>query len=133
MNPLAMLASAIDLARRYWWLLAILVFSAALGLLLAANKHIRHERDQARTERNEALARIETLQTQIMANENAAIERMADQTKIERAKDEVVAEIRKAPDAVPAAGGARVRLNCLRLKRAGTDTARLPACHGLAN
>jgi hypothetical protein len=127
------LATALNLARRYWWLLAILGFSAVLGGLLYDRMQVRHERDQAITERNEALAKIETLQTQIMANENAAIERMADQTKIERAKNEVVAEIRKAPDAVPAAGGARVRLNCLRLKRSGQDTARIPACVGLAN
>lgn len=70
-------------------------------------------------------ANIRTLEADAKAREQAAQERAADTASIETAKDEVIHEIRKAPDSSPAA--ARTAINCLRLKRAGYREAALPA------
>lgn len=66
------------------------------------------------------------LNVDVVAKEQAAIQRADDTAIITKAEKERNDEIRKATDSQPSA--ARNKLNCERLRKAGTDTSGLPAC-----
>jgi hypothetical protein len=65
------------------------------------------------------------------AGDNAAAQRATDTIAISKTEEETHRAIHSVPDAAPAAPS--VRLGCQRLRNAGKDITRIPACSGLAS
>ena len=64
------------------------------------------------------------------ANDQAANERANETIALEHQEEETHNVIHQGPDSAPSP--AAVRHNCERLRHAGRDTSKLPACSGLA-
>ena len=66
------------------------------------------------------------LQQKARADELAANQRLTDTIAVNRQEQELRDAIAETPDSAP--DHVRIRLGCERLRRAGTDTTRIPAC-----
>jgi hypothetical protein len=74
----------------------------------------------------EAEVQAEVLNVDVVAKEDAAIQRANDTAETTQAEKDRNDAINQAPDSQPSA--ARNKLNCERLRRAGKDTDSIPAC-----
>lgn len=108
-----------------WWKL---VAGIGLGALLCFPlAHCQGKRDgraqmQAAIER----ANVQALEQKARADELAANQRLTDTIAVNRQEQELRNAIYATPDSAPDA--VRIRLGCERLRRAGQDPTRIPAC-----
>jgi hypothetical protein len=84
----------------------------------------RHDRRVVEDDR--AKATVQVLKNNAGAQERSALERVVDERAVAAQEREMIDAIQSAPDTAP--GPARMRLNCERLRRAGTDVGSLPQC-----
>jgi hypothetical protein len=89
-----------------------------------------HFHDAAVAERDRAASNVRVLRQNGAAQEAAAGEQAVDDRALAAQQTEMHDAIRAGADTAP--DPAHVRLNCVRLMRAGADTDRLSACGGLA-
>lgn len=75
-------------------------------------------------------ANVEALRQKARADELAANQRLTDTIAVNRQEQELRNAIAQTPDTQPDA--VRIALGCQRLRAAGTDTSRIPACRGSA-
>lgn len=102
------------------WAGLIVLAVSVLGLSKCA-----YDRSLIRSHDAEVTA--ETLKKDSAAKEQAATERATDTETISKAEKERNDAINNGQPNKPSA--ASVRLNCDRLRRAGTDTSRIPQCN----
>jgi hypothetical protein len=120
MNPIALITRFTGLGKAASTFGLIAAVIMALGVAKCAY-------DRSIIKNHDAKITNETLKTDAVAKENAAVERADDIQTINQAEKERTDAIRKATDSKPSA--ARNAINCERLRRAGKDTAGLPACN----
>lgn len=107
------------------WLLVII---AALVLGVFGYFSIK-QRGVKEEKARQAVAVVEAVKAGSSANVKSAEQSIKDAEKIAQTREELVNEVAKVPDTVPDA--VAVRLGCLRLRNAGNDVSKLPACGGL--
>jgi hypothetical protein len=104
---------------------AALLFAgiAALAWTLWLGHH-----DKAVVTADRVKSNLAVTTTNAAAHEKAADERLVDDRAVATQEKEMHDAIHSVPDSAPDA--ARVRLGCDRLRRAGKDLSRIPACSG---
>lgn len=110
-----------------WWKVGLAVFTA---LILSYNVGSCQGRRDGRQQMQSAIDRANTraLQEKARADELAANQRITDTIAVNRQEEALRNAIASTPDSQPDA--VRIALGCQRLRAAGTDTARIPACSG---
>ena len=108
---------------------AVVVLLIAAGIFYWQWQSEQERHEDTKAELALANANLETLERDFAAREGASIERAQDTAETVELQNEMVEEIRKAPDSLPS--DAAVRLGCLRLRAAGRDTSAIPACSRL--
>lgn len=124
MIPLA----TIFAAARKWWKLAVGIILGALlifPLAQCSGKRIGRQEMQSAIDR----ANVQALREKARADELAAQQRLTDTIAVSRQEEDLRDAIASTPDSAPDA--TRIALGCQRLRAAGTDTSRIPACAGL--
>lgn len=121
---IAIPATVATLAARWWKLAVGAVIGALLCFPLAQCSGIKIGENRAalRLEKANSLY----LQQKARADDLAAQQRLTDTIAVNQQEEELRDAIASTPDSAPDA--TRVRLGCERLRRAGQDTAGLPAC-----
>lgn len=120
MNPLTILA----FAKSNWKAFVGLV----LGFLLCWPVASCSGRRDGRAQMQQAIDRANTafLQIKAQADAVAANQRLTDTIAVSTREREMIDAIRQGPDSAP--DDAARRLGCARLRAAGQDTSRIPAC-----
>jgi hypothetical protein len=101
----------------------LLLAGLALTLYLMGRSDGRAKADAER-----AVANVEAMKTNEKANTNAAEDRVTDAEQVLELKEELTDAVAEIPDDVP--DPVAVALGCERLRKAGKDTASIPACGG---
>lgn len=102
---------------------------AALVLIVLAVVYLNGKSSgRAEIETKIERANTEAVATDAKAREAAAEARVADAEAVMELKEELVDAVENTPDEKPDA--VRIALGCERLRRAGRDTALIPACAG---
>ncbi len=101
-----------------------LVIAATLAVVVCVGMKVYY--DNQIISKHEAQANVKVLETTVKANEAEAEERASDVAEQQEKDNERVDAIAKATETTPS--DPAVRLNCVRLRQAGYDTTRLPAC-----
>jgi hypothetical protein len=83
---------------------------------------------KSRADAERAAASVQALNTARTADEVAGVARVNDALEGAAQQEELTDAISTVPDTLP--DDTRVALGCERLRRAGTDTAAIPACTG---
>jgi hypothetical protein len=112
-----------------WWRFGVAVLAAVL-LSYQLGSCSGYRQGKQAMEKALADANVRFLQQKARADEAAAAQRLADQRLTETLERNLRDAIRNTPDSAPDA--TRVALGCQRLRAAGTDTSRIPACNGSA-
>lgn len=98
----------------------VIAIVALLGL-------VKCSYDRSLIRQHDAEITAETVKKDSAAKEEAAVERATDTAAINQAEKERSDAINKGPAVKPSP--ASIRHNCERLRRAGTDTTRIPQCN----
>lgn len=104
----------------------LLLYAVGILLLLGAIFAAVKLHDRRVVQAHDAKQEVQVLQHEQGANDNAAAARSNDAIAISNQETEAHNAIHSVPDAAPAAPS--VRLGCERLRRAGKDVSRIPAC-----
>ena len=123
------LLSAVGLSQSVARILAPVITMALLGALMwwlwGRGEGFKEERDEARSELNQAKAELALLRTDAELKEIAASERSADEKAVAQTEKELIDVIQSIPDTSPDA--VRVAVGCERLRQSGYIDAHLPA------
>lgn len=109
-------------------LASIGILIALAGLALWWLRHDAYNDGVHAMQQRIEVANNKYLKEKARADELAADRRLADTLAVGKQEKELLDAVAKAPDGVPDA--ARIALGCARLRQAGRDTTRIPACSG---
>lgn len=110
-----------------WWKVGLAVIAAVLlSYNVGSCQGRRDGRQQMQSAIDQANARA--LQEKARADDLAANQRITDTIAVNRQEGALRDAIASTPDTQP--DPVRIALGCQRLRAAGTDTARIPACSG---
>lgn len=126
MIPAFLLAPAVRLVGERFAKPLIIGAAVVLVVLAAGVAKCRYDANLIKQDRLEQNA--ETLERKVDADSNASEQRRDDDATIARQEKELHDAVAKVPDSAPDA--VRIKLGCERLRRAGQDISRFPACAG---